>query len=137
LLRGAAPHEVAVVAATVVISVQPGVGFGLELADGAEPATVERGSPAFLQGGALEAFAHRVVVRAAGRDPMMHETELGEVVTEPQGDVFGTVIRQHGPHRPAEPPVTGPSTIWRNAHRVAVSTAVSWYTFPTPLRWPM
>lgn len=89
LFRGAAAHEVAVVAAPVVIAVQPGVGFDLELADGAEPATVERWSPAFLQGGALEAFAHRVVVGAAGRDPVVDDAELGEVVTEPEGDVFG------------------------------------------------
>jgi hypothetical protein len=59
----AAAHVVGVVAAAGVVVDEPGRGFGLELADRAEPATVERGSPALLQGGALEAFADGVVVR--------------------------------------------------------------------------
>ena len=42
----AALHEVAVVAAPVLEAVQPGVGFGLELAGGSEAATVEGGAPA-------------------------------------------------------------------------------------------
>src|SRR3954451_10447724 len=55
----AAAHEVAVVAAAGVVAVQPGVGFGLELAGAGEAATVERWPPALLQRSAVEAFAHR------------------------------------------------------------------------------
>jgi hypothetical protein len=60
---GTAAHVVAVVATPVVVAEQPGVGFGLKLADRGEAASVERRSPALLQGGAVEAFAHGVVVR--------------------------------------------------------------------------
>jgi hypothetical protein len=67
----AAAHEVAVVAAAGVVAGEPGVGLGLELADGGEASTVEGGSPAFLEGGAVESFAHGVVVRAAGRDGLI------------------------------------------------------------------
>ena len=63
---GAAAHVVAVVAAAVVVADEPGVGLGLELADAGEAAAVERGAPALLQDGAVEAFAHGVVVRATG-----------------------------------------------------------------------
>jgi hypothetical protein len=91
--RGVRPsHEVAVVAASVVVAVQPGVGFGLELAEGPEASAMERRTPAFLQGGPLESFAHGVVVRAAGRDAVVHQAKVGEVVPEPQRRVFGTVV---------------------------------------------
>ena len=63
LCGGAAAHVVAVVAAAVVVTGEPGVGFGLELADRGEPAAVERGPPALLEGGALESFDDGVVVR--------------------------------------------------------------------------
>src|SRR4051794_38842522 len=90
------------VAASVVVAVQPGVGFGLQLADGPEASAVERWSPAFLQGGALEPFAHGVVVRRPWRDAVVDQAEGAEVVPEPQGVVFGTVVAEHGPDRPAE-----------------------------------
>jgi hypothetical protein len=61
--RCAAAHVVAVVAASVVVAQQTGVGFCLELANRAEPSAVERGAPAFLEGGAVEAFDDGVVVR--------------------------------------------------------------------------
>jgi hypothetical protein len=63
----AAAHVIAVVAATVVVSDQPGVGFGLEMADAGEAATVERRPPAFLQGGAVE----------VSRPGSPHETQGG------------------------------------------------------------
>ena len=59
----AAAHEVAVVAAARVVVHEPAVDLGLELADAHEPAAVERRPPAFLERGALEPFADRVVVR--------------------------------------------------------------------------
>jgi hypothetical protein len=34
-------------------------------------------------------------------------------------------------------PVTGPKTIMTIAQRVKTSMAVSWYTLPTPFRFPM
>ena len=52
----------AVVAAAVVVGDEPGVGFALELAGRGEVAAVERGPPAFLEHGALEAFDEGVVV---------------------------------------------------------------------------
>src|SRR4029079_11564732 len=94
----AAAHVVAVVAATVVVSPEPGVGLGLQLADAGEAATVEGGPPAFLQGGSLEAFAHRVVVRGTRRDPMVLEAAGGEVGAEPAGDPLGSVVGEHRPH---------------------------------------
>ena len=71
LLRRAAPHVVAVVAPAVVIGDEPGVGFGLELADRSEVTAMEGRAPALLEDGAVEALAHSVVVGRAGRDPMV------------------------------------------------------------------
>ena len=102
----AAAHEVAVVAATVVVVHEPAVDLGLELADAGEAPTVERGTPALLERGALESFAHRVVVRGTGWDPLVGEFFGCERVGERSGDVFGTVVGQHGSHGDAEPPVT-------------------------------
>src|SRR5215204_6949150 len=101
---GAAAHERAVVATAMVVADEPGVGFGLELADGPEAAPVERRAPAFLQGRALEPFAHGVVVRAAGRDAVVVQAELCEVAPEAGGDVLRSVVVEHGPDRPAEVP---------------------------------
>src|SRR3954464_152718 len=66
-----AVHEVAVVAAAGVVAVEPRVGLGLELADAGEATAMERGTPTFLEGGAVEAFAHRVVVGAAAWDRLV------------------------------------------------------------------
>ena len=63
-----------------VVVDQPGVGFGLELADGGEPSAVEGRAPAFLEGGALEPFAHGVVVRGSGRDPVVGQAQGGQAV---------------------------------------------------------
>ena len=56
-------HVVAVVRSAGVVVDEPGVDLGAELPEAIEAATVERGSPTFLQGCALEPFTHRVVVR--------------------------------------------------------------------------
>ena len=62
LLRGAASHVVAMVAATTVVGEQPGVGLGLELADRGEAPAVEGRAPALLEDGLVEALDHGVVV---------------------------------------------------------------------------
>ena len=52
LLRGAAAHVVAVVAPAAVVGDEPGIGFGLELADRGEVTAVEGRAPALLEDGA-------------------------------------------------------------------------------------
>ena len=88
---GSAAHEVAVVVASVVVVDEPRVGFGADLLDRCERSAMERWSPAFFEHGAVEAFAHRVVVRAARRGPVVADLPSGERVGEPGGDPFGTV----------------------------------------------
>ena len=68
-------------AAGVVVD-EPGVDLGAELAEAIEASPVERGTPAFLERGALEPFAHRVVVRGTGRGPVMRDLERLEVGVE-------------------------------------------------------
>ena len=63
LAWGAAVHEVAVILAAGVVGHEPAIELGAELGEPVETAAVERGSPALLQRGALEPFAHGVVVR--------------------------------------------------------------------------
>src|SRR5947208_10524239 len=94
---GAAPHEVAVVAAAGVVVDQPGVGLGLELADGGEPAAVEGRSPALLEGGALEPLADSVVVGGAGRDAVVGQVQGGEAAGEGPRDPLGTIVGKHRP----------------------------------------
>jgi len=90
-LRGTSTHVVAVVAPAVVVGDEPGVGFGSELADGGEVTTVEGGTPAFLEHGALEALADRVVVGRAGRDAVVTEVLGGQGVDEGAGYVLAAV----------------------------------------------
>ena len=94
---GAAAHVVAVVAPAVVIGDEPGVGFGLELADRGEVTAMEGRSPALLEDGAVEALAHGVVVGRAGRDPLVTESLGRQVAPEVAGHVFGTVVAEDGP----------------------------------------
>src|SRR6266536_4328027 len=103
--RGAAAHVVAVVAAAGVVVDQPGVDLSLEVADRAEPAAMERGAPALLEGGALEAFTHGVVVRGSWRDAVMCQAFGGQSGGEGSGDVFGAVIGQHSLHGDSVAPV--------------------------------
>ena len=63
LAWGAALHEVAVVGSVGVVGDEPAVDLGAQLGEPVEASAVECGSPAFLECGALEPFAHRVVVR--------------------------------------------------------------------------
>ena len=58
-MGGTAADVLAVVAPAVVVGDEPGVGFGLELADGGEVTAMDGRAPALLEHGALEAFAHR------------------------------------------------------------------------------
>ena len=144
-------HEVAVIRPSGVVVDEPGVDLGAELGETVESASVECGSPAFLQRGALEAFTDRVVVRGSGWGPMVGDAQLGESGVE-RGAELGSVVGQHsgdgdaeatqfGDH-PAEEPFAmsvfdGPRNTSQIAQRVAVSTAVSCQTGPTPLSLPM
>jgi hypothetical protein len=58
----AATHEVAVVAAAGVVVLQPTLELGAQVGQASEVLAVEGGPVELLQGGALEAFADRVVV---------------------------------------------------------------------------
>ena len=97
-----AGHVVAVVATVVVIGGEPRVGLALELMGGSEVASVERGTPALLEHGALESFDDRVVVRGAGRDLDSADLAAGERFGEGAGHVFGAVVRDHGADRVTE-----------------------------------
>ena len=108
-MRGTPAHVVAVVASAVVVGDEPGVGFGLELADGGEGTAVEGRGPALLEHGALETLADRVVVGRAGR-----------ILTWRSSFAAGV-----------------PSTMEVTAKQVKASMAVNWYTLPTPLNFLM
>jgi hypothetical protein len=69
--RGAAAHEVAVVAAAGVVALQPVLELGVEVDEAIEALAVERRSVELVQGDALKAFAHRVVVGRAGRSAVV------------------------------------------------------------------
>ena len=151
-MGGPAPHVVAVVAPAVVIGDQPGVGFGLELADGGEVTAVEGRAPALLEDGLVEALADSVVVGRAGRDPLVTQALGHQVGPKVAGHVLGTVVAEDGADPDPVTPIvrstwsmkrmvwvrcTGPSTMATMAQRVKTSMAVSWYTLPTPLSLPM
>ena len=153
LLRGPTTHVVAVVAPAVVVGHEPGIGFGLELADRGEVTAMEGRAPALLEDGAVEALDDGVVVGRAGRDPMVRDPLGHQGADEGAGDVFGTVVAQHGPDPYPVAPIGAqhlvdeagrhgrrwavPSTMATKAQRVKTSMAVSWYTLPTPLSLPM
>ena len=74
-----------------------------------------------------------------------------QVGPEGRGLVLGAVVAEHGPHRDPLAPVVaeqlvdeadrvGPGhraeTMATKAQRVNTSMAVSWYTLPTPFRFP-
>lgn len=97
LLRRAASHEVAVVAPAGVVVDQPGVDLALELTWAGEPTPVERRSPALLEGGALEALAHGVVVGRARRAAVVDQSLGRHRGCEGPGQVLGPVVGEHGP----------------------------------------
>src|SRR5690606_16795313 len=107
LVGRAASHEVAVVAAPGVVVHEPGVDLGLELSGAGEAPAVERGAPALLEGGALEAFTHGVVVRRPGRDPDVGQSLGRDGGAEGAGLVLGAVVGEHGPDGVTHP---APST---------------------------
>ena len=102
LLGCAAAHEVAVVGAAGVVGDEPGVDLGAELGEAVEASPVERGTPAFLERGALESFADRVVVGGAGRGAVMGDAELGEMAGERLAGELGAVVGEHAADVDAE-----------------------------------
>jgi hypothetical protein len=91
LMRSTPPHVVDVVAPAVVVGDEPGVGFGLELADRGEVTTMKGRTPALLEHGALEPLADRVVVGRTGRDAVLPESLGRQGLDEGAGHVFRTV----------------------------------------------
>jgi hypothetical protein len=79
----AAAHEVAVVAATGVVGLQPALELGVEVGQASEVLAVEGRPVELLEGGALEALTDGVVVGRAGRDAMVVDGEVLEVAGEP------------------------------------------------------
>ena len=153
LARRPAPHVVAVVAPPVVVGDEPGIDLCLELADRGEVPAVESRSPALFQDRAVEALADGVVVGRAGRDPLVTEALRRQVGPEPAGHVLGTIVAEHGSHPDPVAPVVPEDLVDEadrvggrdrsqhdhatTAQRVNTSTAVSWYTLPTPFSFPM
>jgi hypothetical protein len=78
----AAAHEVAVVAAPGVVGLEPALELGVEVGQTSEALAVERRPAELLEGGALEAFADRVVIGRARRDAMLADAKLLEVAGE-------------------------------------------------------
>ena len=68
---GASPHEVAVVAASGVVALEPALELRVEVDQAVEALAVEGGTAELVEGDALEALAHGVVVRRTGRGPVM------------------------------------------------------------------
>jgi hypothetical protein len=93
-MRGTSAHVLAVVAPAVVVGDEPGVGFGLELADRGVVAAVEGRAPALLEHGPLEALADGIVVGRAGRDPDVTQSFGRQGVDEGAGHIFAPVIGQ-------------------------------------------
>ena len=96
-MRGTSPHVVAVVAPAMVVGDEPGVCFGLELADRGEVTTMKGRAPALLGHGALEPFADRIVVGGSGRDAVVPQPLGGQRVDEGSGYVFAALVRQDCP----------------------------------------
>ena len=78
----AASHVVAVVASAGVVVADPGLHRGVEIGDPVDSASVEERPVELLQHGALHAFADAVVVRAARRDPVVGDPDLGEIAMQ-------------------------------------------------------
>ena len=96
-MRSAAPHVVAVVPSSGVVGDEPGVGFGLKLADRGEVTAVEGRAPALLEDGLVESFAHGVVVGGAGWDPLVSQPLGHQVGPKVAGHILGPVVAQDGP----------------------------------------
>src|SRR5690606_22865824 len=111
LVGRAASHEVAVVAAPGVVVHEPGADLGLELAGAGEVPAVERGAPALLQGGALEAFADRVVVRRT----------TGSTTAPTRGWMCNLNPRTEGP-RPRRPSLAG-VLVWMDLEMTGLDPA--------------
>ena len=137
----AAAHVVAVVASTMVVVDEPGVGLGAELADGRERAAVEGGAPALVEDRAVESLDHGVVVRRRRRRLEVADLAGDERFGEPGGFPLGSAVGEHGstwaPWRHIQRTTLStnlvprmllgaPAMIQTIAQRVAVSTAVSW-----------
>jgi hypothetical protein len=94
LAWGSSGHVVAVVLAAGVVVDEPGVDLGAELTEPVEASPVKRGPPTFLQRGALESFADRVVVRGPRWGAVMGDLELGEMGIEWAAEL-GSVVGEH------------------------------------------
>ncbi len=90
-LGGAAAREGAVVAPVGVVAVHPALELSVEVAESLEALAVERRAVELLEGTALEALAHRIVIRGPGRDAVMDELEVGYVVLEDPPRELGAV----------------------------------------------
>jgi hypothetical protein len=91
----AAAHEVAVVAPSGVVVLQPALELGVEVGQASEVLTVEGRPVELLEGGALEALADRVVVGRPGWDPVVTDAKLLEMAGEPMTGELGPIIGQH------------------------------------------
>lgn len=81
----------------MVVGDEPGVCFGLELADRGEVTTMKGRAPALLGHGALEPFADGIVVGGSVRDAVAPQPLGGQGVDEGAGYIFAPVVRQDCP----------------------------------------
>jgi len=91
----AAAHDVAVVAAASVVVLEPALELGAQVGQASQVLAVEGGPGELLERGALEAFAVGVVVGRAGRDAVVVDAEVHEVVGEPTAGELRAVVGQH------------------------------------------
>ncbi len=66
-----------VIAPVGVVAVQPALELVIAVAEVLEALVVKRRAVEHVQRTALEALAHRLVVRRPGRDPVVDEPEVG------------------------------------------------------------
>ena len=81
-LGGAAAHVVAVVATVGVVATDPPLELAVELVETVEALAVESRPVELLQGGALEALTHGVVVGRAGWDAVVDQAKVAQVAGE-------------------------------------------------------
>lgn len=94
-LGSAAAHDVAVVASVGVVAADPGLELAVELGETVEALAVKCWPVELLQGRALEALAHGVVVGGAWWDADVAEPQRAEVAGEDLAGELRAVIRQH------------------------------------------
>ena len=83
------------VTAAGVVGLEPALELAVEVGQASEVLAVEGRPVELLEGGALEAFADRVVVGRPGRDAVLADAELLEMAGERRAGELWAVVSQH------------------------------------------